>query len=408
MLLPYTTDRPPRNPPIGVVSLVLAHFVVFGLVWLIMGVRGADAAVIWYANLSLVPGSFRPHTLITYAFLHESVLHLSANMLFLWVFGGSVEDAVGWKRFLTLYAAAVVLAGLLEMTMAALLSRGGSVAPIVGASGAISAVVGVFAFRFYRSTIGFIGFPVRVPAILLLALVMLAEMGLAMVHLMRREQGFLGHAAAHWAHVGGFLFGIMWARLTRVVGHGRAEYLELDARQAMDRGGYPSAVSRWEDLLQLQPGNLEYRAELGRALLGMGDRGPAAECFETAIKGLLKEGRKREAGLHYLAAEPVSSSLRLTPSELLAIAGALDEQSNPAGAVSVIERVLAEHSDSPEADMARLRSAALHLKGGNPETARARIEDYLARNPQTELRSYAEDLLRRARGAIGEDGGRRG
>src|SRR5687767_12213260 len=122
MLLPYTTDRPPRNPPVAVVCLVLAHFAVYGIVALILAVRGSDAAVLWYAGLSLVPGSIQPHSLVAYAFLHESVFRLSSNMLFLWVFGGSVEDAIGWRRFLTFYIAAVIVSGLLEAVMAALLA----------------------------------------------------------------------------------------------------------------------------------------------------------------------------------------------------------------------------------------------------------------------------------------------
>src|SRR5262245_4252274 len=106
MLLPYASDRPPRNPPLATVALVLLHFLVFGLVALVLAVRGPSAPVVWYANLSLVPGSLHWYSFLTYAFLHENALHLSANMLFLWVFGGSVEDAIGWKRFLSLYAAA--------------------------------------------------------------------------------------------------------------------------------------------------------------------------------------------------------------------------------------------------------------------------------------------------------------
>ncbi len=396
MLLPYTTDRPPRNPPIAVVCLVLVHFAVYGIVALILAVRGSDAAVLWYAGLSLVPGSIRPHSLLTYAFLHESVFHLSSNMLFLWVFGGSVEDAIGWKRFLTLYAVAIIVSGLLEAMMAALLARTGSVMPIVGASGAISAIVGVFAFRFYRSSIGFIGLPIRIPAILLLAAVMLGEMALAILHLTRRDQVFASQAAAHWAHVGGFLFGILWARLTRASGSGRAEYLEQDARQAMERGAFPSAAHRWDELLTIQPENLEARSELGRAWLSMGDREQALPCFEVALKGFLKTGRKQEAAVCYAKMGDLGQEISLSPSELLALAGALTDQSEINTALAVLERILTEAAGSPEAEMARLRSAALHLKAGNPATAREQVQEYLRRNPDSELRAYAEDILRRA------------
>src|SRR5437016_841131 len=94
MLLPYASDRPPKSPPLAVVFLVLLHFMVFGLVWFVLTVRGAAAPVIWYANLSIVPAMPHWYSFITYALLHDSALHVSLNMLFLWVFGGSVEDAI--------------------------------------------------------------------------------------------------------------------------------------------------------------------------------------------------------------------------------------------------------------------------------------------------------------------------
>ena len=395
MLLPYTTDRPPRNPPLAVVSLVLVHFAIFGIVALILGVRGSDAAVVWYANLSLVPHSFRPHTFLTYAFLHESLFHLSSNMLSLWVFGGSVEDSVGWKRFLALYGTAILAAGILEFAMATFMGRSGNVAPIVGASGAISAVIGVFAFRFYRSSIGFMGLPVRIPAVALLAAVMLVEMGFAIVHLLRRDAAFVSQAAAHWAHVGGFLLGILWAKSTSAVGHGRLEYLEEDARRAFERGAYPSATHRWEELHKSRPDRLDYRAELAKSFLGMGDRDHALEHFSEAIRALVKAGDKTRAGSCFLEMGELVKELELTPAELLTISGALDELNEPGRAVEVVERILRDHPTAHESEIALLKSAALYLKTGNREAASKRIKEYLERYPAGDLRSYAEDLLRR-------------
>src|SRR5947207_4514850 len=150
MLLPYSSDRPPRNPPLAVVALVLIHFAVFGIIAAAIWLHRSDAAVRWYANLSLVPGSFRWYTLLTYSLLHDDIFHLSVNMLFLWVFGGSVEDALGRRRFLGLYIIAAVVAGLLQVGMTLAIGGAARTMPIVGASGAISAVVGDFPVRFYR------------------------------------------------------------------------------------------------------------------------------------------------------------------------------------------------------------------------------------------------------------------
>src|SRR5689334_3034012 len=113
MLLPYASDRPPGKPPVTVAIIVLFNFVVFG--GIIAGLQFKDTdTVALYVNLSLVPTAFRWYSPITYCFLHTGVLHLSANMLFLWVFGGSIEDALGWKRFLGLYLGAAIVTGLLQ------------------------------------------------------------------------------------------------------------------------------------------------------------------------------------------------------------------------------------------------------------------------------------------------------
>src|SRR5579862_1002115 len=114
MLLPYASDRPPRTPPLVVVALVLANFAVFGLVAIMLRTRGPAIPILWFANGALVPSSPNWYAFLTYAFLHEDIYHLSGNMLFLWVFGGPVEDVFGWKRFAGLYIGSVVLTGLLQ------------------------------------------------------------------------------------------------------------------------------------------------------------------------------------------------------------------------------------------------------------------------------------------------------
>src|SRR5438445_7742803 len=203
MLLPYASDRPPKNPPIVVVVIVLLQYAFYGFVALIVEFRGEDAAVAMYANLSLTPATFHWYAPLTYSFLHASVLHLSSNMLFLWVFGGRLEDAVGRKRFLALYAGAAVATGLLQCGMAGMMGGMARTTTIVGAAGAISAIVGAFAVRFYRSRIRFIGLPVRVPAVLLVAAVMVGEMAITIYQISHPDAIVAGQTAAHWAHVGG-------------------------------------------------------------------------------------------------------------------------------------------------------------------------------------------------------------
>ena len=110
----------------------------------------------------------------------------------------------------------------------------------------------------------------------------------------------------------------------------------------------------------------------------------------------MKAGRKGDAAARFAEMKELASEVPLSPAELLILSGALDERSEPEKAIGVLGRILEQNPDAPEAEMARLRSAALYLKTGNTQRARELAEDHLRRNPATELRAFAEDILRRA------------
>ncbi len=398
MLLPYSSDRPPRNPPLAVVSLVLTHFVVFGLVALVMRVRGPNSPVVWYANLSLVPGALHWYSFLTYAFLHEDVFHLSANMLFLWVFGGSVEDALKWKRFVALYAAAAAVTGALQVAVTYILPGTDRMVPIVGASGAVSAIVGVFAVRFYRSRIRFIGLPIQIPAILLLALVVVVEMAAALQQIVHDAGSQSTLAAAHWAHIGGFFLGLAIAQATRQMSHARQEYLAADATREMEQGSTVSAARRWEAVLKAQPDNMEAEAELGKAWAALGDRHQSETRYRRAISGLVRNGSKSEAARRYSEMTGFYPDAVLDPADLFAVASALEEQGSYAPAIAAFESLIRTAGQSREAEMSSLRTGMLYLNRlSSPRDAVTNLVRFIEQYPRSEWRSFADDLLKTAR-----------
>jgi membrane associated rhomboid family serine protease/TolA-binding protein len=398
MLLPYASDRPPKNPPLAVVTIVLFQFAVFGFVALVMAVRGPESAVRLYAGMSLAPAAFHWYAPLTYSFLHESVLHLSSNMLFLWVFGGSLEDAVGRKRFLILYAGSAVIAGLLQCGMAAVIGGAARTTPIVGASGAISAIVGAFAVRFYRSRIRFIGLPLRVPAVLLVAGVMLGEMAFTLFQLTHRDSVSAGHTSAHWAHIGGFIIGVMWAQAARLMRAGRHEYLAADAAMEMERGSPLTAVRRWEAVLEAQPDNPEAEAELGRAWGTLGEREQSLVRYRSAIAGYLKASDKKEAAGRYQEMIGFFPGETLAPPDQFTVAGALEEQGENDAAEAALSALIEKHPGCKEEEMALLRSCQLLTKKlGKPELATTSLSTFLRRFPDSQWRSFADDLLREAK-----------
>jgi len=136
-------------------------------------------------------------TLITYQFLHGGVLHLLSNMLFLWVFGDNVEDALGHVRFLAFYLLCGVAGGLAH---AALLPS--SQLPLIGASGAVSGVIAAYLMLHPRVRVWVLAFrilPLRLAAFWVLGFWVVSQ--LVMVVLSPTDD------VAWWAHIGGMAMG---------------------------------------------------------------------------------------------------------------------------------------------------------------------------------------------------------
>ena len=145
-------------------------------------------------------------TLLTSMFMHADIMHLLGNMVYLWIFGDNVEDALGHIKYLLFYLFGGLIAGLTHIIslFITLPSFGlaGLEIPTVGASGAIFGVLAAFAvlfpFRWLVTLFGFI--PVPVPAIILVFLMITAETAYA-------ASGGIENIA-HTAHIGGFLAGV--------------------------------------------------------------------------------------------------------------------------------------------------------------------------------------------------------
>jgi len=155
----------------------------------------------------VLQGRGSPVTLLTSMFLHGGWFHLIGNMWFLWIFGDNVEDALGPLRFALFY----LLCGLAAAT-AQIASDPQSALPMVGASGAIGGVMGAYARLYPRArvhTLIFLGF--FVTTVSLPALVMLAYWFLIQVLGGIPALSASGGGVAFWAHIGGFLAGVLLA-----------------------------------------------------------------------------------------------------------------------------------------------------------------------------------------------------
>jgi membrane associated rhomboid family serine protease len=142
-------------------------------------------------------------TLVTSMFLHGGLMHLLSNMWFLHIFGDNVEDAMGHFRYALYYLSTGVAAALVHAA-----TDTGSQLPMVGASGAISGVLGGYLMMFPRARVVtlFVVFLVELPAILFI----LAWFGLQIFSGFGELGTNRGAGVAFFAHVGGFIAGVLW------------------------------------------------------------------------------------------------------------------------------------------------------------------------------------------------------
>jgi membrane associated rhomboid family serine protease len=217
-MIPLRDVIPTRTTPVVTVGLIALN-VAFFLYEQTLGPRALDAFVrAW----GLVPADFVWDRVVTSMFLHGGWGHIAGNMLYLWIFGDNVEDRLGHVRFVIFYVLCGAAAALAQTTI-----NSDSSVPMIGASGAISGVLGAYLVLFPHSRvltlipIIFFLQIIEVPAVVLLGLWFLMQL--------LSGVGSLGNQAdvggiAFWAHVAGFVAGLIFVHVFKQPERQRVEW----------------------------------------------------------------------------------------------------------------------------------------------------------------------------------------
>jgi membrane associated rhomboid family serine protease len=212
-MIPLRDDNPAELRPIVTVALIALCVLAF-LAQRSLSPRSAEALVY---SLGLIPAVLLGHreleeglrivpaplTLLTSMFLHGGILHLGGNMLYLWIFGDNVEDRMGHGRFVAFY----LLCGL-AAALAQALPNPESIVPMIGASGAISGVLGAYLRLYPRARvlvvvpIFIIPYTLRLPALFVLGVWFVGQLLSSVL------AGSAGGVAFR-AHLGGFVVGLL-------------------------------------------------------------------------------------------------------------------------------------------------------------------------------------------------------
>ena len=212
-MIPLHDDNPTTLRPYLTIGLIVACTLIY--LWQFTLSAGGERAIVYALGLipsvllgdralppevALIPAQA---SLLTSMFLHGGFMHLIGNMLYLWIFGNNVEDAMGHLRFAAFY----ILCGI-AAALAQVVQDPGSTVPMIGASGAIGGVLGAYLLLHPKARIlvliwlGFFVTTARIPAYLVLGFWFVLQF----VQTALAPPGSAG--VAYWAHIGGFLAGL--------------------------------------------------------------------------------------------------------------------------------------------------------------------------------------------------------
>lgn len=209
-MIPIKDVNPHRSFPLVNLSIILTC----SIVWLYEVSLSEEKFNLFIYHYGLVPINLfeRPQTLLTHMFLHGSWLHIIGNMWFLWVFGDNVEDRMGRFKYLLFYILSGLGAAVIQMFVSFLF--GGANIPMVGASGAISGVLGAYLWMFPHARIlalvpifFFLTF-MELPAVFFIGLWILIQVINGLITLPLSGVG----GVAWFAHIGGFVVGYLLAK----------------------------------------------------------------------------------------------------------------------------------------------------------------------------------------------------
>ncbi|MCX8030725.1 MAG: rhomboid family intramembrane serine protease [Thermodesulfovibrionales bacterium] len=215
-MIPFKDDNPTETFPIITILIIVLNSVIF--IWQITSPLGIEKTAYYFGaiphNLLLANVIVQPISptvsIFTSMFLHGGFLHLIGNMLYLWIFGNNIEDALGHIRFLIFYLFSGVVA-----VYSHAITDPSSFIPMIGASGAVSGILGAYLLLYPKAkvyTIFFFGFfwqIVRLPAIVVIGFWAIIQIFSGMLSYGIGQQG----GVAWFAHIGGFLIGLLTIKL---------------------------------------------------------------------------------------------------------------------------------------------------------------------------------------------------
>lgn len=218
-MIPYKDDNPTTRFPfftIGLIALnvfayLLVTFSPYSAQRIVYSFGAVPAALMGYETGQPLHPAL---TVFTSMFLHGGLFHLGGNMLYLWIFGNNIEDVLGHFKFILFYLLGGIIAAYAHAA-----TDPHSMTPMIGASGAVSAVLGAYLLLYPHASVNtliFLGFfvqVVRLPALIVIGFWAIIQVINGIV-----TTGIAGRGGIAWfAHIGGFVFGVVAIKVFMVM-----------------------------------------------------------------------------------------------------------------------------------------------------------------------------------------------
>jgi membrane associated rhomboid family serine protease len=230
-MIPLRDVIPSRTMPGVTITLIVLNVLVF----LFQSTLTDRAEEMFIYGFGVIPMYFSIVTVFTAMFVHGGLAHLIGNMLFLWIFGDNVEDRLGHGRFVLFYVICGFAAAFAQVAL-----DPDSLIPMVGASGAVAGVMGAYLVLYPHSRVLMLfPFPVflfELPAVVFLGLWFLMQFlnGIGQLPMFQQDQ--ISGGIAFWAHVAGFIAGLILVTIMKRPERTRVEWWDtLEASQKIRR-----------------------------------------------------------------------------------------------------------------------------------------------------------------------------
>lgn len=397
--LPIGTDARVRGVPWVTLSLVAVNAAVFAAVHVLPGGEAFAYRLAFKAGLPTV------QTAVASLFIHADPFLLIGNMAFLGVFGPPIESRLGPARYLIAIIACGWLANLAQAAWIVGVLPGLVSLPILGASGSIAGLTGLFLvrlhfarLRFASLTMLFLQGTVKPGRFTLPAV---AGIGLWLTITIVYQLAQAAPETAYVCVVSGLLFGAFFGWVMGLVPEARLERRLVRGERYASRGEWFIALGEYERYLEREPGDPDVMARLARIHRVTHQEARAAECFREAIHLRLERGDVRAACDTYEEMKRLLGAVPVPAPDLLLLARGFEELGRPGDASRAYEAFGRYHPERESSAVALIKSAEIeHTTLNNPGRARYLYDELLRRPLKPDLERLVRQRMARSDAAL--------